>query len=127
MILILLAIIAVMGYAMYKPENASKVETGFNEELARAVKDGFADKEVKEAMPGLLQERESTRGNDNELAQILVRYLYIDRDLKFDKKVDEELAKLDGKKVSAALKAHIDPKAFWEIKAGDFKTVQMPK
>lgn len=116
-----------LGYAMYKPENASKVEAGFNEEMARAVKDGFVDKEVKEAMPGLIQERESTRANDNELAQLLVRYLYIDRTLKFDKQLDEELAKLDGKKVSAALKAHVDPKGFWEIKAGDFKTVQMPK
>jgi len=116
-----------LGFAIYKPDNAQKIETGFNEEVSKAVASGFTDQEMKDAVPGLLHEREAQRSNDNELAQVLVRYLYIDRDLKFDKKIDEAISKLDAKKVSAALKTHVDPKGFWTVKVGDFKTVQQAK
>jgi zinc protease len=116
-----------MGMAIYKPDNVKKVETGFTEELERAVTGGFAPAEVKDAVPGLLQQREAQRQSDPDLAQMLVRYLFIDRKLDFDKKLDESIRKLDAKKVSAALKAHLDPKQMWSVEVGDFKTLAPPQ
>ena len=44
-------------YAIFAPENLDKVRTGFAEEIASALKDGFTDVEVKNAKEGLMQER----------------------------------------------------------------------
>ncbi len=118
---------AELGMAIYKPDNLKKIEAGFSEELQKAVSGGFTPAELKDAVPGLLQAREAQRSDDNALAQTLVRYLFIDRKLDFDKKLDDQIRKLDAKKVSAALKAHLDPKAMFTIKVGDFKTVAAPQ
>ncbi|MGH9317525.1 MAG: M16 family metallopeptidase, partial [Thermoanaerobaculia bacterium] len=43
-----------LTFAIYAPQNAGKLEAAFREEIARALKDGFTEKEIQEAKSGWL-------------------------------------------------------------------------
>jgi zinc protease len=116
-----------MGYAIYAPQNVTKVETGFKEEVAKAVKDGFTDAELSLARSGLLKEREQARANDQKLARELIKDLFVGRTMAFDQTVDDKLKSLDVGAIGSALKKHLDPAKLVTIKAGDFKKVAAPK
>jgi len=116
-----------MGYAIYAPQNVQKVETGFKEEVARAVEKGFTADELKQARSGLLKQREQERANDQKLARELLKQLYVGRTMQFDQAVDDKLKDLDVAAVGSALKKHVDPARLVTIKAGDFKKVAAPK
>ncbi len=118
---------AVLGYAIYAPENASKVENGFNEEVSLAVDKGFTDAELKLAREGLLKELESSRADDGELAADLVQQLDLGRTTAFDQQVEDALKKLSVKDINTTLKKYVDPKKFSSLKVGDFKQVAVPK
>jgi zinc protease len=117
----------IMGYAIYAPQNVSKVETGFKEEMTKAVDKGFTSDELNQARSGLLKEREQARANDQKLARELVKDLFIGRTMEFDQAVDDKLKTLDVAAVGSALKKHVDPAKLVTIKAGDFKKVAPPK
>jgi zinc protease len=116
-----------MGYAIYAPQNVSKVETGFKEEVTKAVDKGFTSDELNQARNGLLKDREQARANDQKLARELVKDLFIGRTMEFDQAVDDKLKTLDVAAVGSALKRHVDPAKLVTIKAGDFKKVAPPK
>lgn len=118
---------AILGYAIYAPQNVGKVETGFNEEIAKAVDKGFTEAELKLAREGLLKELESARADDGELAGDLVQQLDLDRTTAFDQEVEDRLKRLSLKEVNEALKKYVDPKKFSSLKVGDFKQVVAPK
>ncbi len=118
---------AVIGYAIYAPQNLSKVETGFNEEIAKAVEKGFTDAELKLAREGLLKDLESTRANDGALAGDLVQQLELGRTTAFDQQVEDKLKSLSLKEINETLKKYVDPKKFSSLKVGDFKQVAAPK
>ena len=54
------------------------------EEIARAVKDGFTAQELATAKSGELQERQVSRAQDNELANKLADYRFLNRTLAWD-------------------------------------------
>ena len=60
-------------YAIAAPQNVAKVETAFKEELDRALKDGFTQKEIDADRTGWLQSRQVTRAQDASLANVLAR------------------------------------------------------
>ncbi len=116
-----------MGYAIYAPQNVQKVETGFKEEVARAVDKGFTVDELKLARSGLLKEREQERANDQKLAQEMLKDLFVGRTMQYEQDVDDKLKSLDVAAIGSALKKHVDPAKWVTIKAGDFKKVAPPK
>ncbi|PZR18342.1 MAG: insulinase family protein [Archangium gephyra] len=118
---------AIIGYAIYAPENVGKIETGFNEEIARAVEKGFTEAELKLAREGLLKELESARADDGELAGDLVQQLDLGRTTAFDQQIEDKLKSLSLKEVNETLKKYVDPKKFSSLKVGDFKQVAAPK
>jgi zinc protease len=115
------------GYAIYAPQNDLKVETGFREELKKAVDLGFSDGELSTARPGILQERQQRRADDGELARALSQNLYLDRTMAFEEALDGKLQTLTVKDIGAAMKKYVDPSKLAMVKAGDFKTVSAPK
>jgi zinc protease len=117
----------IMGYAIYAPQNVTKVETGFKEEVSRAVDKGFTADELTQARSGLLKEREQARANDQKLARELVKDLFVGRTMEFEQGVDDKLKSLDIAAIGSALKKHLDPAKLVTIKAGDFKKVAAPK
>ena len=116
-----------LGYAIFAPQNADRVEKGFREELDRAISGGFTADELKVAKDGLIQQRGQRRANDGELAQLLVHQLFDGRTMDFEEKVDEKLKALTAPEAGALLKKYLDPAKMTFIRAGDFKTVATPK
>src|SRR5439155_487699 len=116
-----------MGYAIYAPQNVQKVETGFKEEITKAVSSGFTPDELKLARSGLLKDREQERASDQKLARELVKMLFVGRTMQFEQDVDDKIKSLDVAAIGSALKKHVDPAKLVTIKAGDFKKVAAPK
>jgi zinc protease len=107
-------------YAIYAPQNAAKLETGFKEEMARALKDGFTVEEVKAGLSGYLQNRQVSRAQDASLARTLANYLFLKRTLQWDADFERKVGALTAEQVSAALRKHIIMDKLSLFKAGDF-------
>ncbi len=118
---------ALLGYAIFAPENVGKVEQGFTEEVALAVEKGFTDEELQRARQGLLKDREQNRAEDDSLVRTLLQQLDLGRTMAFEQALDEQLAKLTAAQINATLKKYVDPRRFSAVKAGDFKPVAAPK
>lgn len=116
-----------LGYAIFAPQNADRVEKGFREELDRAITGGFTADELKVAKDGLIQQRGQRRANDAELAQLLVHQLFNGRTMDFEAQVDAKLKALTAAEAGALLKKYVDPEKMTFVRAGDFKTVAAPK
>lgn len=107
-------------FAIYAPQNASRLETAVNEEIARALKDGFTQQEVDEAKKGYLESRKLQRSQDATLARALATELFADRTMQWDEQYEKKVAALTLDEVNAALRKWIDPSKITIVKAGDF-------
>jgi len=109
------------GSAIFAPQNRAKVEAGFREEIARALKEGFSEKEMNEGRNGLLSFRRLSRAQDSTLAYALANNLHLGRTFALSAKVDAELEALTLAQVNAALRKYLKPEDFVAVFAGDFK------
>lgn len=107
--------------AIFAPQNRAKVEAAFDEELAKALKDGFTAQELAEGQRGLLAFRRLSRAQDASLARGLASYLELGRSFAFAGQVDEALSRLTLEQVNAALRTYVKPSGFVGGFAGDFK------
>ncbi|WP_425257562.1 M16 family metallopeptidase [Rubrivivax sp. RP6-9] len=106
--------------AIFAPQNRARVETALNEELARALREGFGAAELDAARAGLLNLLRLSRAQDDAVAGQLVQHLDLGRTFAFAQKLDDALAALTAEQVSAAFRRHIDA-ARWSIAwGGDF-------
>ena len=112
------------AFAIYAPENLSRLEAAFREELERARKEGFTADELGQAKSGFLQQRLQTRANDNSLAALLANQLFVDRDMAFEQSLDEQIGRLTTAEVNAAIRKYVDPAKLVIVKAGDFEKVK---
>jgi zinc protease len=109
------------GSAIFAPQNRAKVEAGFREEIARALKDGFTEQEMNEGRNGLLSFRRLSRAQDSTLAYSLANNLYLGRSFALSAKVDAALETMTLAQVNAALRKYLKPEDFVSVFAGDFK------
>ena len=107
--------------AIFAPQNRAKVEAGFREEVARALKDGFTERELDEAKKGLLSARALARSQDANLAAALASNLFLGRTFLISQQVDEALARATLADVDAALRKYLQPGRFVLGFGGDFK------
>ncbi len=107
-------------FAIYAPQNVTKLETGFKEELAKVLKDGFTAEEVEAAKSGYLQSRKLARAEDSGISSKLASYLFLNRDFLWDEKLDKQIAALTPEQINAAMRRHLDLSKMTIIKAGDF-------
>jgi zinc protease len=108
------------AFAISAPQNTAKVEAAFREELARALSDGFAAKEIADAKSGWLQQREIARAQDATLARTLANNLYLDRTLAWSAAIDEKVRALTGEQILTAMRRRLDPARMSVVVAGDF-------
>ncbi len=108
------------AFAIYAPENLSRLLAAFNEEMNLALKDGFTPDELKLARTGYLQAREVSRAQDNELASRLTTYLFLDRTLQWDSEFEQKIGALTPEQIVDAMRRFIDPSKLTIIEAGDF-------
>jgi len=109
-----------LAYAMSAPENTKKAAAAVDEEVRRAIDQGFDAKEVADAKSGLLSERKGRRADDDYVAGLLVQRLHEGRPLDWDAGFDARIEKLGPAEVSEALRKRLDPKLITTIEAGDF-------
>lgn len=91
------------------------------EELARALKDGFAPDEVAGAKKGWLESQRVSRSQDPELVGRLRTQAHWDRTMTFDAELEKKIDALTGGEIVAALRRHLDLQRLSVFKAGDFK------
>jgi len=109
------------GSAIAAPQNMPKVEAAFNEELARALKDGFTADEVAKAKKTWQDERAVARAEESSIASLLMIRERWSRTLEWDAKLEAGVAALTPERVNEAFKRHVDPAAVSIVKGGDFK------
>jgi len=96
-------------FAIYAPQNETKLEAAFKEEVARALKEGFTDQEIKEAKSGYLQGRQVSRAQDGPLANRLAQDLFLKRTLQWDSDLEAKVAALTPAQVQAVAKKYLTP------------------
>jgi zinc protease len=111
------------AFAIYAPENLSRLEAAFREEVNQVLKSGFTPDEVKLAKTGYLQSRQVSRAQDNELAGRLATYLFLDRTLNWDSEFEQKINALTPEQISDAMRQWIDPAKLSVVKAGDFAKI----
>jgi zinc protease len=109
------------GYAIAAPENTPKVEADFNDELARALKDGFTADEVEKAKKMWMDSQATSRADEGSIASTLMSRERWGRTMEWDAKLEAEVAALTPDQVNAAFRRHVDQKAISVVKGGDFK------
>lgn len=109
-------------YAIYAPINASKVQKGFKEEIERFIKDGITEEELKNAVKGWIQGQTVSRAKDNEISSLINNNLYYNRDISFQKNLEENMKKLTVEDVNRSIKKYFKNYDKWTVvNAGDFK------
>ena len=108
------------SFAIYAPQNLSRLEAAFQEEMSKALKDGFTDDELKLAKTGYMQARQVSRAQDNELAGRLLTYLFVNRTLQWDSDFEQKISALTPQQIAEAMRKFIDPTKLSIVKAGDF-------
>ncbi len=110
-------------YAIYAPQNRSRLEAAIREEIASALNEGFPPQEFEDGRRALLQARKVARNSDTALAARLNGYSVIGRTLEWDEAFEKKLAGLTPAQVRDALRRHLDPARLSLVKAGDFTRV----
>ncbi|MCV2367512.1 M16 family metallopeptidase [Roseateles oligotrophus] len=108
-------------YAIFAPENRAKLEKALREEVARALKDGFSPREVKQAKQALLNDRRLALAQDEQLGAQLASNAELGRTMAKIQSLDDALDKLSPEQVNAALRRYFSLPNFTLIFAGDFK------
>ncbi|PLB18463.1 MAG: Peptidase family M16 domain protein [Flavobacteriaceae bacterium FS1-H7996/R] len=112
---------SMLVYAIYAPENAAKVQTGFKEEIERFIKDGITEEELKVAITSWVQGENVSRAKDNELSGLINNNLYYDRDMMFHKEIEDKITALTVADVNKVIKKHFKTFDKWTVvSAGDF-------
>ncbi len=111
-------------YAIFNPENLSKVTAGIQEELDKLLAEGVTQQELDSARDGYLQRQAVGRTEDANLARILDDTLYTNRTMEHFTKLEERIQSLSREEILKAWKKHVDPKRFFTAVAGDFKAAE---
>ncbi|MBK7592458.1 MAG: insulinase family protein [Betaproteobacteria bacterium] len=115
---------SIFAYAIFAPENLDRVQRGITEEIARAVRDGFTDKEVADAKQAVMQKRRLARNEDGVLGSALVTQAYLGRTWQQNAELDTALEALTASEVNAALRKYVRADGFAWAVAGDFARVK---
>ena len=108
------------SYAIYAPENASRLTRAFDEEIAGVLKSGVTPEELSKARSGWLQEYAQERSNDDELASQIASRREYDRTFKYDAELERRVKAVSVEQVNAALRKYLVPGSFTVVRAGDF-------
>jgi zinc protease len=112
---------SILVYAMYAPENTAKVQVGFKEEIDRFIKEGITEEELKVAVASWVQGENVSRAKDGELTNTINNNLYYDRDMMFQKRIEDKATSLTVEDVNKVIKKYFKPLDQWTVvNAGDF-------
>ena len=96
-------------YAIYAPQYRDRLDAGFNEELARFVKDGVTADELATAKKAMLAERATSRTSDAGVAGGWAARLEANRTWTVSAQQDAKIAALTLDEVNAAIRKWVVP------------------
>ena len=106
--------------AIFAPQNRARVQSDFEEEVARFAKDGITPQELAEARQAILAERATARTSDATVASNWMFKLDQGRTFAWSAEQDAKLSALTVDQVNAAIRKWIVPgKINWSV-AGTF-------
>jgi zinc protease len=108
-------------YAIFAPENRTKVQEAIRQELDRLIQDGFEATEVKDGITALLNYRKLARAQQGSLASAWVSYLDSERTFAWAADLDKKIAALTPEQLNAAVRQYLRPAQFSSVAAGDFE------
>jgi zinc protease len=110
-------------YAIFAPENLSRVKSSLGEELARAARGSLTQKEVDDAKRALMQQRRIARAQDSTIAGALVTQAYLGRTFAESAKVDAAIEAVTLEQANAALAKYLATDRIAFAYGGDFARV----
>jgi zinc protease len=108
------------AYAIYAPENGTKLGEVFKEEIMKAINEGFTEEELTAAKSGWAQGNAINRTQDASIAAVLNNYLYNGRDFKWDEALEKKVQALTVAEVNTAMKKTLRYEDISIVMAGDF-------
>jgi zinc protease len=100
-------------------DKAEAALTSLQDELARALKDGFSEAEVERAKSAWLQERKTALRAENSFASYLAQGLYNGRDYAWLAKYDAAISRVNAQEVTQALRKYLaEAPMVWMIGRG---------
>ncbi len=111
-------------YAIYAPQNASRVESAIRDVIRQTLAKGFDKTEFERGRQALLQARHIARNSDGNLAARMTKYAFVDRTFEWDRQLEQRIATLTAAEVQDALRRRFDVDKLTIVKAGDFKSVE---
>jgi zinc protease len=109
-----------VAYAIYAPENLTRLETAFKDELALALDKGFTAQEIAAAKTSWLQSQATARAQDRELAMRLNADQFNGRTLAYQADLEQKVQALGNDQIVAVLRKRLDPAKLNIVRAGDF-------
>ena len=107
-------------YAIYAPQNLSKLKVGVQEELTKFVKEGITAEELADAKKSWQEERKIGRAQDRALAASHVAQTASLRTMAFVEKIDALIKATTVADVNAVIRKTLDPSKFLNVYVGDF-------
>jgi zinc protease len=110
---------------IYAPQNVSKVEQGLQEEFERWA--SISNSDLEATRSEVLNDRLQNRADDARLVQLLVQHGLDGRNMGWEEALEAKYKALTPAQLSEAVKKMVDPKNLVKVKAGDFKSIAVPK
>jgi zinc protease len=112
--------------AITAPQNIDRVRTAFDDELARARRDGFSDDELKRAKDAIISASRLARAQDASLARTLESFVERGKTPKYFAELDALRAQITLAEVNAAFRKYVVPEKIVFGVAGDFANAKGP-
>jgi zinc protease len=110
-----------IGQAIAAPENISRVEASFFDELETILSEGFSGEEIDAAKRSWAQNRQLSRSQDGSLVSMLESHMHYGRTMAWDAELEAKVAALTADEIRAAMRRHLDLDAMITMKGGDFE------
>jgi zinc protease len=107
-------------YAIYAPENRERLEAAIEDELRKALTEGFSADELEAAKNGWLQQAALDRASDQALRAMISNNVFFGRTMQHQAAIEDRIRALTAEEVNAAFRRHIAYDRMVRVKAGDF-------
>ena len=115
---------AVSFFAIYAPQNLTRLKTAMAEELGAFLKDGVTGQELSEAKSGLLQQWTINRTQDGALASQLAFDLKLGRTMAFTEDREARVKSATVEQVNGVIRKYLRLDQLVQMYAGDFAKAQ---
>jgi zinc protease len=109
------------SYAIYAPENRDKLQKAYLEEINKVRTEGFTQEELDAARSGWIQSQMVNRAQDRSLIGKLSNNMRLQRDMMWDKALEDKIMKLTVAEINQIMTKHLDTSKMVFVKAGDFE------